>query len=116
MSHKSINSLCSRCNIPHDFVRVAKISKIIYDSHLDLVMMFEKTDAFRQPQMFRLALNAVCMVAADISHDKIEKILLKCLDINGREFVNAGFVGKDIGVKILDTRIKIIEKEMGLVI
>jgi tRNA nucleotidyltransferase (CCA-adding enzyme) len=118
-----IDTLCNRLRAPKEHCELAKI---VSEFHLHLhkieelkpktiVNVLEKIDAFRKPERFEKFLIAC---EADYRgrtgfenlpypQSRIMKQAFKlCLDISTKEFVAEGYIGKQIGAKLHNERVK----------
>lgn len=98
----SIEELCVRINAPNDFTRLSKTAAKIWQAFNPdtLLELFELCDAFRRPDVFLNALDAAYSVATWAPKDSIKDALAQCMAIGGQQFIDAGFVGKEVGDQI----------------
>lgn len=113
LSPHDIERMTERTKIPNDFASVARVAEAIWHNidmeFPQLIMgLFKMTDAFRRPDLFRNGLRAVMSVATWLPEDDILKMLDECLMVSGQQFVDAGFVGPEVGDQIENARLKII--------
>lgn len=120
-----IEGLCARIKAPKEYIELAKI---VSEYHLHLhkieelkpktvVKVLEKTDAFRKPERFQKFLIAC---EADYRgrtgfenraypQSKIMKQAFKaCTKISTKEFIDAGYTGKQIGEELHNERVKLV--------
>lgn len=127
LGEKPLKCLCQRLKVPVDYAQFAYLVVLYHQDmhHLyrngasGIVSMFNKLDAWRKPE--RVKPFALCCKCDFLGRKGFEdrpfpranyflKMFEICKEVKAKEFVEQGFIGKDIGEKMMEKRALLIEE------
>ncbi len=117
---KYITGLCRRLKTPQSFLQLSELVATFWSQWLELdntqnqkadayFALIEKTDAIRRPERFHDLLQTFSFLSVHKTSDKHQEALTAALkkvqQINATAFVEQGFKGKELGLKIRSARL-----------